>query len=79
MKLSTASTVAVLAAAVLISGCSGNDDQHTSAQPESATKTQDQPKIFQDQINALDKAKGVEGTLQEGADRDRQKIDDQSR
>ena len=79
MKLSTASTVAILAAAVLISGCSDTDDQHPHAQPESKTKTQDQPQIFQDQINALDKAKGVEGTIQQGADRDRQTIDDQSR
>jgi len=79
MKLSTASTVAILAAAVLISGCSDTDDQHTSAQPESETKTQEQRQIFQDQINALDKAKDVEGTIQEGADRERQKIDDQAR
>ena len=79
MKLRTAPTVAFLAAAVLISACSDTDDQHPNAQPESKTETQDQPRIFQDQINALDKAKGVEGTTQEGADRDRQKIDDQSR
>ena len=36
------------------------------------------PKLFEDQINAMDKAKGVEDTLQQQADQQLQDIDKQS-
>lgn len=36
------------------------------------------PKLFEDQINAMEKAKGVEDTLQQQADQQLQDIDQQS-
>lgn len=36
------------------------------------------PKLFEDQINAMEKAKGVEDTLQQQADQKLQDIDQQS-
>lgn len=80
MRHGIARTLAALATALLIAGCSGDKGQTAGTPPESDTPTSHaQPEIFRDQLNALDKAKGVEGTVQEGADRERQNIDDQAR
>ncbi len=68
----------VLLAASAMAGCSGKDEQQASEEPAPASADQTKPQMFQTQINALDKAKGVEGTIQQGADRDRQQIEDQS-
>jgi uncharacterized protein YcfL len=56
----------------LIAGCSSEQD----------STTQDQPKkvqLFKEQIDALEKAKGVEKMLQMGADRNQQIIEEQTK
>jgi outer membrane biogenesis lipoprotein LolB len=78
MKHGIAPALVILAASFTLAGCSGSENQDQDNQPRSPATTQDQPQLFQDQINALDKAKGVEGTIQEGADRERKNIDQQS-
>lgn len=64
--------IAMLVLPVLMSGCS--KDQENTAPAESK-----QGKIFNTQIQALEKAKGVEQMLQNGADKQRQKIEEQTR
>ena len=58
------SFIFVLFAAFLLAGCSPNQDQT--------------PKIAESQRQALDKAKGVEATVQKSADETKQKADEQA-
>lgn len=56
----------------LIAGCSSEQD----------STTQDQPKkvqLFKEQTDALEKAKGLEKTLQMGADRNQKIIEEQTK
>ena len=54
---------------LLIGGCSSGDDEAT--QP-------DKENVFGDQMQSLEKAKGVEQVLQTEADKQRQAIEEQS-
>lgn len=56
---------------LLIGGCSGGNDETT---PDTSSKDH----IFEDQIQALEKAKEAEQVLQGGADIRRQAIEEQS-
>ncbi|MEJ2347065.1 MAG: hypothetical protein P8076_15175 [Gammaproteobacteria bacterium] len=58
--------------ALAVCGCSAGDDQ--ASQPPPVDQT-----VFKDQMHALDKAKGVEQTLQDSAQRQRRQIDEQAR
>lgn len=56
----------------LMNGCSKESGENQ--QPESK-----QGKIFNTQVQALEKAKGIEQILQNSADKQRQKIEEQTR
>jgi hypothetical protein len=61
-----------LPAVLAVCGCSAGDDQASQPPPVDHT-------VFKDQVRALDKAKGVEQTLQDAAQRQRRQIDEQAR
>jgi hypothetical protein len=61
-----------LPAVVAVCGCSAGGDQANQPPPVDQT-------VFKDQVRALDKAKGVEETLQHAAQRQRRQIDEQAR
>lgn len=60
----------------LVSGCSGGEEQPDAASSE-AIKT-GETLIFQEQIDALDKARQVEQLLQNSNEQQRQLIEEQS-
>lgn len=65
----------------LLSACSSSSQQDTeSAVDESADApvVQKQPTVLDDQLKALDKAKAVEGTLQDGKEATDKAIDEAS-
>ena len=65
----------------LLSACSSSSQQDKeSAVDESADApaVQKQPTVFDDQLKALDKAKAVEGTLQDGKEATDKAIDEAS-
>ena len=63
------STLAIIALSLFLSACS--DDK----QPSPTTMSEDN--VFKGQVDALNKAKGVEDTLQNSFDQQREKIDSQ--
>jgi uncharacterized protein YcfL len=58
-------------ALLLIGGCSSEPDESTADQP-------DNNKIYEEQMRALEKAQAVEQVLQDGADKTRQAIEENS-
>ena len=56
--------------AVLVGGCSGDDEQDGAAKPGGET-------IFQEQIDALEKAKQVEQLLQNSNEQQRRLLEEQ--
>ncbi len=56
---------------LLLGACSSGDEQTT-------TEKSSDDHILKNQMRALEKAKGVEQMLQQGADRNRQAIEEQS-
>lgn len=64
--------VLLITSSLVIVACSNEEDQVTSEEPN-------KEHFASDQKRALDKAKGVEQMLQDGADKRAQQIDEQSR
>ncbi len=64
--------ITLLVSFILINGCSKEQEDTISVESK-------QGKIFNAQVQALEKAKGVEQMLQNGADKQRQNIDAQTR
>lgn len=76
MQRILAPTLAILAAVVLACGCSGNKGQ---GEQSAESKAKEKPALFRNDLNALDRAKGLEGAQQQDAARQRQMIENQSR
>ncbi len=64
-----ASLMVVIPLCLLLAAC-GNGSDGQKAAPE--------PRVWQGQVDALDKAKGVEATIQTTADQQRQLLEQQS-
>lgn len=70
--------------AIMLSACSGSSTDHANHPTDktSAAPADEQPHrsgLFQSQRNVLDKARAVDGTIQNQAERERRAIDQQSR
>jgi PBP1b-binding outer membrane lipoprotein LpoB len=65
---------------VLIAGCSDNATDTAVVEPQAETLAPEikQATVFDAQLNALDKAKSVESTLQDAAEAERKKIEQAS-
>jgi hypothetical protein len=72
VDIMTKQTKIILISFFLMNGCSKESGENQ--QPESK-----QGEIFNTQIQALEKAKGIEQILQNSADKQRQKIEEQTR
>jgi hypothetical protein len=73
-----ASIPALLAVVVLLSGCSGEEPPAPpSATEKEAAAARAREGLYGDQLRALDKARGIEQTLQDGADARREQGDGQ--
>ena len=65
----------------MLPACSSSSQQDSEAAVDESTDApavQKQPTVFDDQLKALDKAKAVEGTLQDGKEATDKAIDEAS-